>query len=92
MDERDEAIRSLVGAVAALGYPPEFGDLLLRELRFAPAIRRMAGYLWNVRPSSMEDIADELLAIREETDCWIEQKRSEHANAQITAFYNRTRD
>ena len=40
----------------------------------------------------MEDIADEMLALMEQRDRWVEQRRSEEANAAITAFYNRPRD
>lgn len=88
-EERRWAREGLVAATERLGLPREFGELMARELRSAVAMERMRAYLVGVRPRRMEDIADELLAIMEQRDAWIEQKRSEEANAAITAFYNR---
>lgn len=83
---------ALADAVMRLGYPEEFAQVLAGELRSEKAIARMAAYIRNARPSSPEQIADEMLAIVSERDRWVEQKMSEHANASITAFYNRSRD
>ena len=88
---RAEAREALVRTTARLGYPAELGELLADELRSEVAMRRMIGYLLQAQPTSMEEIADELLAIKANQDRWIEQKISEHANASITAFYNRPR-
>ena len=88
-EERIRAREGLVDAAIRVGLPPEFGQLMARELRSAVAMDRMRAHLLGVRPSRMEDIADEMLAIMEQRDAWIEQKRSEEANAAITAFYNR---
>lgn len=82
----------LVRTTARLGYPAEFGQLLADELRSEVAMRRMAGYLRQARPTSIEEIADELLALKANQARWVEQKVSERANASITAFYNRPRD
>ena len=43
-------------------------------------------------PHSPEEIADEMLAILQMRERYVEQKISEHANASITAFYNRERE
>jgi len=90
--ERQYAYADLADAVVRLGYPEEFAQVLASELRSAKAMRRMAAYIDGVRPTSPEQIADELLAITYERDRWVEQKMSEHANATITQFYNRPRD
>ena len=90
--ERREARQRLLDAVRAIGFPEEFGDLLADELRGPWSMNRMTGYLLGERPRSIEQIADELLAIVEQRDRIAEQKRSEHANASITAFYNRPRE
>jgi len=55
-------------------------------------MRRMTAYLRGANPQSPEEIADEMLAILEQRRRWVEQKVSEHANASITAFYNRPRE
>ena len=88
----DQARLELLDAVVALGYPEEFGVVLAAELRTPKAMRRLAGYLRNAQPTSPEQIVDEMLAIVAMRDRWVEQKISEHANASLTAFYNRPRE
>ena len=67
-------------AVRGLGLPPEFTAVLARELRGEGSMRRMSAYLREVRPTTMEEIADELLAITSERDVWVERKVAEEAN------------
>ncbi|MDO4796814.1 MAG: hypothetical protein Q4A01_02210 [Coriobacteriales bacterium] len=88
----DQAYQSLIDAIVRLGYPQEFGVVLAQELRTDNAMERMTAYLRSARPSSPEEIADELLAICSMRDRWIEQMISEHAGASLTAFYNRPRE
>ena len=91
-DARDEARDVLASACEAAGWPRELADLLASQLRSEKAMSRMAAYMRGVRPTSMEEIADEMLAIIEERDRWVERKISEHANAKITEYYNRPRE
>lgn len=81
----------LIAAIVEMGYPEEFGQVLAGELRSDNAIRRMTGYLRNAGFQSPEEIADEMLAICEQRDRWIERKKSEWAEARMTEFYNRER-
>ena len=90
-EERARARAGLIQAAARIGLPAEVGELMCDQLRTTPAMERMRAYLLGVRPSRMEDIADEMLALMQQRDTWIMQKRSEEANAAITAFYNRPR-
>lgn len=89
---REDARTQLVDAILQLGYPAEFGVVLAEELRSEQAMRRMASYLRQAQPQSPEEIADEMLAIVAQRDSWVERKISEHAQASVTAFYNRDRD
>ena len=91
-EERAAARTRLVRAAEQIGLPAEFGTLMCDQLRSAVAMNRMSTYLLGVRPTRMEDIADEMLALMQLRDSWVEQKRSEEANAAITAFYNRPRE
>ncbi|MBR3157676.1 MAG: hypothetical protein IKG18_11775 [Atopobiaceae bacterium] len=91
-EERAAARTRLVRAAEQIGLPAEFGALMCDQLRSAVAMNRMSTYLLGVRPTRMEDIADEMLALMQLRDSWVEQKRSEEANAAITAFYNRPRE
>ena len=56
----------LARAVGALGYPEEFADLLAKQLGSPKAIDRLASYIRQADPDSMEMIIDEMLAIRRE--------------------------
>ena len=78
----------LASAAASLGYPEEFADLLARQLGSPKAIERMASYLFQARPHSVEMIVDEMLAIREEIDTWREKKEAREAQAGYSAWLN----
>ena len=80
--ERDR----LADAAASLGYPEEFADLLAKQLQSPKAIGRMASYLYQARPGSMEMIIDEMLAIRAEIDAWRARKDSLEAQAGYSAW------
>ena len=86
---KERAYQELVAAVLDQGYPEEFAVVLAGELRGEKSMRRLASYLRQAGQLSPEQIADEMLAIVAQRDAWVEQKVSEHANASITAFYNR---
>ena len=81
----------LIAAIVELGYPEEFGLVLAGELRSDNAIRRMTAYLRSSGFQPPEQIADEMLAICEQRDRWIERKKSEWAEARMTEVYNRDR-
>jgi len=87
-----DARESLVSALGQLGYPPEFAYLLAAELRSDAAITRLAGYVRGACPQTMEEIVDEMLSIRDLNASWRDRKIAEHAQEQITRFYNRDRE
>ena len=89
---RERARADLIDAIESLGYPGEFGEVLANELGGEHSMRRMTSYLRGADPHSPEEIADEMLAILQMRSTWVQQKVSEHANASITAFYNRPRE
>ena len=78
----------LAKAVASLGYPPEFADLLAKQLGSPKAIDRLAAYIDQARPGSVEMIIDEMLAIRAEIDAWKEKKDSQEAQAEYSRWLN----
>ncbi len=83
------AYAQLEDAVVRQGYPEEFAQVLAGELRSEHAMLRLASYIRNARPTSPEQIADEMLTIVADRNLWVEKKMSEQAQASITAFYNR---
>ncbi|MBR2834811.1 MAG: hypothetical protein IKE43_03740 [Coriobacteriales bacterium] len=86
---KEEAYHTLIQEITNLGFPQEFGMVIACELKSQKAMLRMASYLRQAKPQIPEDIADEMLAIIEERNTWIEHKISEHANSSITQYYNR---
>ena len=81
-----EAYRGLLSAVQGCGFPAEFGKLLAENLKAERSIRRMTAYLHQARPRRVEDVADEMLAIMQDHDRWVEKKQSEEANARYNAW------
>ena len=79
----------LRSAVTALGYPVDLALALEAHPGTEPTMLKMASYLRGAKPGSIEEIADEAIAIISFRDTWRERKISEHANAKITEFYNR---
>ena len=78
----------LAAAAEALGYPAEFADLLAKQLGSPKAIDRLASYLYQAKPGSMEMIIDEMLAIRAEIDAWREKKENRDAMAGYNIWLN----
>ena len=81
---RDE----LVAAITDLGFPKELGDEIAKTLGSLKAMRRMNAYLYNVKPSSVELVVDEMLAIRDDIDRWKDKKAAEEANAAYNDILN----
>jgi len=88
-DERELAYRALVRATRGLGLPQEFAYVMSGELKSAKAMRQMTTYLMSARPGSIEEVVDEMLAIVQNRNTWIEHQMREQSNARITAWYNR---
>lgn len=78
----------LARAVAALGYPEEFAGLLAKQLGSPKAIDRLASYIRQANPDSMEMIIDEMLAIRAEIDAWREKKENREAQEGYSRWLN----
>ena len=82
------AYRDLIGTVAQMGYPEEFGKVIAKNLGSEKTMRRMTAYLKNAKPRSAEEIADEMLAIMSDREQWIAKKEAEEANARYTQLLN----
>lgn len=80
MNEREKIREQLIRTVVRMGYPEEFGMVIAENLRTEKTMSRMIGYLKSAKPSSPEEIADEMLAIMEERERWIQKKEAEYYN------------
>lgn len=78
----------LINTLIKMGYPEEFGAALALQLRTDKAISRMIGYLHSAKPCSAEGIADEMLAICEDRDRWVQKKQSEYYNSKYNDILN----
>lgn len=95
MDSRSAWTHSrdrLVSALESLGFPAEFGDTVARFIGSPKGMERMVSYLNYEKPGRIEDIADEMLAIKSDIDRWREKKESENANAAYNEILNRRPD
>lgn len=90
--DRELARERLVRAAVVAGFPQEFGVALADFLGGPATMERMATYLVSVRPGSVEEAADEAVALVEQRSRWVESMRSEEANAAYTRWVNRPRE
>ena len=81
-----EARDRMAAALSSLGYPGELADLLARQLRSPRAMDRMAAYLAQARPASLEMIIDEMLAVCADIENWRRKKESQDAQAGYNAW------
>ena len=87
-----DAFDDLLAVVRELGYPEELGAALAAGLGGEWSMKRMAGYLRGARPRSMEEIADEMVAILDHRQSIVERKRAEQSQEQLTRFDNRDKE
>jgi|GEM_PF-6765636 len=80
---------NLIKIVEQLGFTTEFGVVLAKNLKYPKSMDRMSQYLLNVKPKSEEIIVDEMLAIVDDCNRWIDKKESENANAIYNDYLNR---
>ena len=78
----------LAKAVSSLGFPEEFADLLAKQLGSPKAIDRLASYIWQAHPDSVEMIVDEMVAIQEEIAAWREKKEYREAHERYNTWLN----
>ncbi len=80
MTSKEQTRLSLIETIKRLGHPEEFGMLIAAELGTEKQMARMISYLVKLKPQSMEEIADEMLSIKEEFERYREKKVIEYYN------------
>lgn len=83
-----QAYRELIQTAGRIGLPEEIAKVIAQNLHSERCIRRMSAYIRNARPTTMEEIADEMVALMETRDAWIRKKQAEEANAAYTMWLN----
>lgn len=89
MTRLEQLSRELVDVVVNLGYPAELGELMAQNLGTESTVERMTQYLIHVQPSTAEEMVDEMLAICEERDKWVQKKKNEYYNRKVNEWINR---
>jgi len=85
------AYSEFIRVAEAYGLPAEVGKMIADQLQSEIGLRRMTSYIRNARPTSMEQIADEVVAIMEDRHAWIRKKQAEESNSRYTAWLNSDR-
>ncbi|MBR3039635.1 MAG: hypothetical protein IKI20_03130 [Lachnospiraceae bacterium] len=78
----------MTDALVALGHPAELADELAKNLGSPKAMSRMTTYLQYVKPTKVELVVDEMLAICSDIQAWKDKKASEEANARYNMVLN----
>lgn len=92
MTERERIHESLVSMIVRRGFPPEFGKLVADTLGTEKQMKRMEAYLIQAKGVSIEEVADEMLAIKEEFQRYRDRKIDEYASSKYNEFLNRERE
>ncbi len=80
--------QKMTDALVALGHPAELADELAKNLGSPKAMSRMTTYLQYVKPTKVELVVDEMLAICSDIQAWKDKKASEEANARYNMVLN----
>ena len=88
MNERDKTCQELVETSVRMGYPESFGKSIAENLRTEKTMSRMIGYLRHAKPKSAEEIADEMLAIMDDRERWIQKKSAQFYNSRYNEILN----
>lgn len=89
MKDKSEGSIKLYKYMLDRGLPEGFCDQITKNLNTDWTAGRMLGYLKNNDKVSLEDIADEMLAILYDRNSLIEKHENERANAAWNEFLNR---
>ena len=81
MNSRTKIRNELVQTIVCMGYPESFGNSIAENLRTEKTMSRMIRYLNHAKPGSAEEIADEMLAIMEDRERWIQKKSAQYYNS-----------
>lgn len=85
MSEKSEILYKLM---IHKGYPEEFSRLICQEMSTEYTAERMTNYIAASKRLSLEDVADEMLAIKDFRDTLVQKHISEHAQERINDLYN----
>lgn len=86
MTRIEQLKNTLVRLTVEKGYPAELGILMAAQLGTEYTLERMVNYLSRTTPGSAEEMADEMLAICDTRDFWMEKKKAEYSQQKYNQF------
>ena len=86
MSDMNEKSKELYDLMLKRGYPAEFSRLICIEMSTAFTAEKMMNYISGEK-HRLEDVADEMLAIKDLRDRLVDKHISEHANKSINELY-----
>jgi uncharacterized protein YdaT len=92
MKPKSEKSIELYNMMLRKGYPEPFCDEVAKNLNTDWTAQRMMGYLSHYNKLSLEDIADEMLAILSDRNRIMQKKELESSNAKWNEYLNRRHD
>ena len=84
MTEKSEILYKLM---LKKGYPEAFAKIIAAEMRTDYTADRMISYIARNDKRTLEEVADEMLAIQSDRDRIREKHISEHAQAKVNDLY-----
>lgn len=88
MKPRTEKSKDLYEIMLCRDYPEPFCDQITKNLSTDWTAQRMIGYLSHYKKLSMEDVADEMLAILSDRNRIMQKKELESSNAKWNEYLN----
>ena len=89
MTEKQKRRNQLIQLIVSHGYLKEFGIVLADELKTEKQMTRMIGYLLSAHPTRIEDIVDEMLAIKADFASYRQKKINEYNNIAYNDLLNK---
>ena len=89
MNKTTERRQQLIHIIESYGYPKEFAAVLADELKTEKQMTRMIGYLLSAHPTRIEDIVDEILAIKADFASYRQKKINEYNNIAYNDLLNK---
>ena len=88
MTSKEQTRMSLIRTIEKMGFPAELGESAADILGTEKQMLRMVSWLVQYRPASAEEIADEVISIKEEFERYRKKKMAEYYNVKCNEIMN----
>ena len=88
MTTKEQTRLSLIRTIENMGLPAEFGQTIADILGTEKQMLRMVSWLIQYRPNTVEEIADEVVSIKEEFERYRRKKMAEYYNIKNNELMN----